>query len=338
MVTDASGAIQFVNPAFENLTGYAYAEAVGRKPSLLKSGAHDETFYRELWRSVLAGHAFRAVLVNRRKSGTLFHAENVIWPLFDDRGNIVHLVCGMRDVTERVGEAERLAHAATHDPLTDLPNRTLFLDRLGLALRHAARRHESLAVAIFDIDRFRDVNNHFGHLAGDAVLQAVARRSASCVREADTVARIGGDELAVILPGTSERASAAAVFEKIRVTNAVPIPYEDRQIHVSVSIGACLYPHDGADTETLRKHADSAMYAAKRAGGNCVRFYRARRSRGGLGDRRNLREGTVSSSYVFGRRSGSPAQSAGGAGAASFERRGDGARRRLPARGGFQDH
>jgi diguanylate cyclase (GGDEF)-like protein/PAS domain S-box-containing protein len=277
LVTDASGVIEYVNPAFEALTGYARAEVVGRKPSLLKSGEHDGEFYRGLWRTVLAGRAFRAVLVNRRKSGALFHAESLIWPVLDDHGRIAHLACEMRDVSTRVGRAERLAHAATHDPLTDLPNRTLFLDRLGSALRQAARRSEGVAVGIFDIDRFRDINNRFGHLAGDAVLQAVARRSARSVRDADTVARIGGDELAVILPGPTQRAEAAAVLEKIRLANAVPVRYDSRLIHVGVSIGGCLYPRDGTDTETLRKHADSAMYAAKRAGGNCVRFYRWRR-------------------------------------------------------------
>jgi diguanylate cyclase (GGDEF)-like protein/PAS domain S-box-containing protein len=277
LITDASGVIRYVNPAFEILTGYARSEVVGRKPSLLKSGAHDQAFYRRLWRSVLAGQPFRAVFVNRRKSGALFHAESVIWPVFDARGSIVSLVCETRDVTARVARAEKLAHAATHDPLTDLPNRTLFLDRLGLALRHAARHQEGLALAIFDIDRFRDTNDRFGHPAGDAVLQAVARRSAGCVREADTVARIGGDELAVILPGASERAGAAAVLKKICGSNAVPVRYHNRLIGVTVSIGGCLYPRDGADAQTLLRCADNAMYAAKRAGGNCVRFCRARR-------------------------------------------------------------
>jgi diguanylate cyclase (GGDEF)-like protein/PAS domain S-box-containing protein len=276
LMTDAAGVIEYVNPAFESLTGYPRAEAVGRKPSILKSGAHDDEFYRGLWRSILAGHPFRGVFVDRRKSGALVHAENLIWPVLSGHGRITNFVCQTRDVTERVREAEKLAHAATHDPLTDLPNRTLFLDRLELALRHAARREEVLAVAIFDIDRFRDTNNRYGHLAGDAVLQAVARRSASCVREADTVARIGGDELALILPNASERAGTVAVFEKVRAANAVPVRYEDRLIRVSVSIGASIYPRDATDAEGLRKHADGAMYAAKRAGGNCVRFYRDR--------------------------------------------------------------
>jgi diguanylate cyclase (GGDEF)-like protein/PAS domain S-box-containing protein len=272
VITDRKGTIEYVNPAFEELTGYARAEAVGRTPAILKSGVHGPEFYRGLWRKLLAGRPFRAVFVNRRKSGELFHAENLIWPLVDEQGGITGFVCQTRDVTERVRSIEKLAHAATHDPLTDLPNRTLFLDRLGQALRHAARRAESVAVGIMDIDRFRDTNNRFGHLAGDAVLLAVARRSEGCLRGADTVARIGGDELALLLPGADDH--AAAVLEKVRTANAAPVEFDGRPIRVTVSIGACIYPDEAGDAEELHERADSAMYAAKHAGGNRVHFYR----------------------------------------------------------------
>lgn len=277
LVTDPAGRIAHVNPAFETLTGFSPAEARGATPSILKSGVHDEAFYRGLWRSLLAGQPFRALFVNRRKSGELYRAENLIWPVRDAGRRITSFVCETRDVTVREQEREKLAHAATHDALTDLPNRALFLDRLALALSHAARRGEALALAILDVDRFHDANGRYGHLAGDALLQALARRTASCVREGDTVARIGGDELALILPGASARAGAEAVFEKVRSTNAAPIRWEGRLLRMSVSVGAAVYPRDAADAGTLRKHADSAMYAAKRAGGNCVRYYRARR-------------------------------------------------------------
>jgi diguanylate cyclase (GGDEF)-like protein/PAS domain S-box-containing protein len=274
LITDETGVIEYVNPAFESLTGYARAEAVGRTPRILNSGTQDAEFYRGLWRSILAGKSFHEVFVDRRKSGELFHAENLIWPVLDRYGRITNFVCETRDVTERVRYVDVLAHAASHDPLTDLPNRTLFLDRLGQALHQAARRNEGLAVAILDIDRFRETNNRFGHMAGDAVLQAVARRSARCVRAADTVARIGGDEFALILSSADECAGASAVCEKVRAAVAVPVRFDDRLISVSVSIGACVYPSDAGDAEALRKRADEAMYAAKQRGGNRVRFYR----------------------------------------------------------------
>ena len=274
LITDETGVIEYVNPAFESLTGFARAEAVGRTPAILKSGTHDAEFYRDLWRTILAGRSFREIFVDRRKNGELFHAENLIWPVFDRSGRITNFVCETRDVSERMRYFDLLSHAASHDPLTGLPNRTLFLDRLGQALHQAARRHEGLAVAILDIDRFRETNNRFGHMAGDAVLQAVASRSTGCVRAADTVARIGGDELALVLSSADER--AGAVCEKVRAAAAVPVPFDDRLIRVSVSIGACVYPGDAGNAEELRKRADEAMYAAKRAGGNCVRFYRHR--------------------------------------------------------------
>src|SRR6266513_2322008 len=247
LITDETGVIEYVNPAFESLTGYARADAVGRTPAILKSGTHDAEFYRGLWRTILAGRPFREIFVDRRKSGELLHAENLIWPVFDRSGRITNFVCETRDVTERMRYFDLLSHAASHDPLTDLPNRTLFLDRLEQALHQAARRHEGLAVAI---------------------------RSTNCVRAADTVARIGGDELALVLSSADERAGAGAVCEKVRAAAAVPVRFDDRLISVSVSIGACAYPSGAANAEELRKRADEAMYAAKRVGGNCVRFYR----------------------------------------------------------------
>jgi diguanylate cyclase (GGDEF)-like protein len=172
-----------------------------------------------------------------------------------------------RDITERARELEKLAHAATHDSLTDLPNRSLFLDRLEQALRHAARRGEELTAGIVDLDRFREANNRYGHLAGDEVLKAVAERTRGCLREADTVARIGGDEFALLLVDTGG-AGAAAVLRKIVEANAEPVGYEAERLPVSMSVGACSYPLEASDALGLQKRADLRMYEAKRAGGN----------------------------------------------------------------------
>jgi diguanylate cyclase (GGDEF)-like protein/PAS domain S-box-containing protein len=273
LVTDLAGRIVYANPAFERMTGYASSELVGRTPAMLKSGMHEADFYRELWSALLAGREFRALFANRRKSGDPYYEDKIIRPLFDADGRATHFVSFGRDATERAREFDRLMHAATHDSLTDLPNRSLFLDRLGQALRHAARRGEQLTLAILDIDRFRDTNNRYGHMAGDAVLQAAAARTRGCVREADTVARIGGDELAVILLDATE-AQAAPVLAKVVAANAAPVPYDGADIHATVSVGASGYPRDAQEADALRKQADSAMYAAKAAGGNRYLFYR----------------------------------------------------------------
>ena len=273
LVTDPAGVIVYVNPAFERMTGYRAAELAGRRPALLKSGLHEADFYRRLWAALLAGEEFRALFANRRKNGEPYYEDKIIRPLFDEQGRVTHFVSFGRDATERAREFERLTHAATHDSLTDLPNRSLFLDRLGQALRNAARRGEPFTLAILDIDRFRDSNNRYGHLAGDAVLQAVASRTRACVREADTVARIGGDEIAVILVGADER-DAAGVLAKIVAANAAPVTHDGLELRATVSVGASGYPHDATEEHALRKHADAAMYAAKAAGGNRYAFYR----------------------------------------------------------------
>lgn len=267
IVTDRKGRIVHVNPACERVTGYACSELLGRTPAVFKSGTHEADFYRELWATLLAGGEFRAVFCNRRKSGERFYEEKIIRPLHAASGAVTGYVSFGRDVTERARELEKLAHAATHDSLTDLPNRRLFLDRLGQALRHAARRQEEFTVVILDLDKFSETNDAFGHLAGDAVLQAVAARTNACVRDADTVARIGGDEFGLILSGTGT-AAAAQVLEKIVAANHAPVEFEGAAIDVSVSAGACAYPSCAASEHDLQKLADLRMYEAKRSGGN----------------------------------------------------------------------
>jgi len=275
VVANADGSIAYVNRAFEQLTGFTRREVIGRTPALLKSGSHDQRFYGRLWRALHAGRAVRAVFLNRRKTGALFHEEEIIRRVRGPGGRLAFVSAG-RDVSERVRRIEKLRHAATHDPLTGLPNRALFADRLAQAVRHAARQRERFAVVILDLDGFKRANTRFGHAGGDAVLRAVARRTRRLLREADTLARIGGDEFALILAGTAGRADAEAVLDKVRAANARPVRYAGNRIPVSISIGACLYPAGGRRESTLRRRADAAMYRAKRAGGNRWRFARAR--------------------------------------------------------------
>ena len=275
LVTDPAGRIVYANAVFERMSGYRLSELEGRTPALLKSGAHEADFYRGLWRALLAGREFRALFANRRKNGERYYEDKIIRPLLDPQGRTTHFVSYGRDATDRAREFERLEHAATHDSLTDLPNRGLFLDRVGQALRHARRAKEALTLAIVDLDRFRDINTRHGHAGGDALLQAVAARTRACLRAADTVARIGGDEFAVLLPGAPP-AQAARVLGKIVSANAAPVRFDGREIGATVSVGAASYPQHASDGEALRKLADAAMYAAKTRGGNrCVFHGRA---------------------------------------------------------------
>ena len=268
LLADARGTIEYVNPAFERLTGYRQSEALGRTPALLKSGRHDAAFYRRFWSRLRRGLPYRGIFVNRARDGSLFHEEELIRPLRGANGRISHFLCAGRDVSALVQEMQELQRLATHDALTGLPNRTLFRDRLAQALREAERRGERVMVAMLDLDAFKRINTQYGHLAGDAVLRAVARRTQRAVRAVDTVARVGGDELALVLPGVRSRRAAANLLEKIRAANAMIVRYGSHRMPVSVSIGASVYPDDGQ----LLRRADGAMYAAKAAGGNCWRF------------------------------------------------------------------
>lgn len=272
LVTDAKGVIEYVNPAFERLTGYSSAEVLGRTPALLKSGRQDSAFYRRLWQRLRKGRPYRGIFVNRRKDGALFHEEELIRPLRGPNGRITHFLCAGRDVSALVREMQKLQQLATHDALTALPNRTLFGDRLGQALREAERRGERVVVAMLDLDDFKRINTRYGHLAGDAVLKAVARRTQRSVRRIDTVARVGGDELALVLPGVRSQRAAAKLLGKICTANAASVLYGRTRIPMSVSIGASFYPRDGHGGVVLRRRADKAMYAAKAAGGNRWRF------------------------------------------------------------------
>jgi len=272
VVTDRRGRIEYVNHAFEALTGYRRQEVLGRTPGVLKSGRQDAGFYRRLWRRLQRGQAYRGIFVNRGKDGRLFHEEEIIQPLRGADGRIERFVCAGRDVSALAREMRKLRTAATHDPLTGLPNVALFADRVAQALREGRRRSEGFVVALLDLDDFRRINTSYGHLGGDAVLKAVARRTRRAIRAIDTVSRVGGDEFALVLPGVRSRADAAALLEKIRAANARVVPFGRRRIAVGVSIGAAIYPGRARSEKALRARSDAAMYAAKAAGGNCWRF------------------------------------------------------------------
>ncbi|BBP03895.1 hypothetical protein TPL01_28200 [Sulfuriferula plumbiphila] len=267
-VTTMEGLIEYVNPAFEELTGYRKDELVGRTHAILNSGVHEPAFFLEMWTTLRAGRSFRGQFVNRRQNGALFYEDKIIRPFYNASGKMSHFMASGRDVSEQVQIMHRLEHLANYDSLTGLPNRNLFLDRLQQAEARGSRNHDGFAIVLLDLDHFKAINDTLGHAVGDAVLQTTAFRIRQCLREGDTVARLGGDEFSLILTEVALRQDVMKVLEKIVALLGEPLIMDSQNIPVQASIGIAIYPEHGEDGQTLLKHADSAMYRVKTAGGN----------------------------------------------------------------------
>ncbi|MFZ6657110.1 ABC transporter substrate-binding protein [Undibacterium sp. TJN19] len=275
MITDADSVIEYVNPHFTRETGYPSDEAIGKKPNMLQSGQTDATTYQEMWTQLLRGEVWAGELINRRKNGEVYWEEARIAPVKDDSGKTTHYVAVKVDVSERKLANDRLAYMAHHDSLTNLPNRTLFFERLAQGLALAKRNMTRLALMYIDLDRFKPINDSFGHSVGDLLLQQAAERMKSCLRDSDTVGRIGGDEFVALTLNVSDGQSACLLAEKIRAALGQPFHIADNAHIVSCSIGIAIYPDHGTTEIELSKRADFAMYAAKAGGRDQVRLYQA---------------------------------------------------------------
>jgi diguanylate cyclase (GGDEF)-like protein/PAS domain S-box-containing protein len=278
MIANRDGIIEYVNPAFETTTGFSANEALGGKPSLLKSGVQDPEFYKRLWQTILSGQSFNDVFVNRKKDGTLYYEEKTITPLTSTSGEITHFVATGRDISERMQSQVQLQHMAHHDALTNLPNRALFLDRLKQALARARWHKRLVAVLFIDIDRFKNINDTLGHEIGDTLLQELSSRLLTCLRDGDTAARFGGDEFVVLLNDIAAATDVSAIAQNILDLLRPPFRSGDTALHVTASIGISLFPADGEDAGRLLRHADIAMYRAKDRGRNNYQFYSAEMS------------------------------------------------------------
>jgi diguanylate cyclase (GGDEF)-like protein/PAS domain S-box-containing protein len=274
VVTDREGTITNVNHAFTDITGYRYDEIIGKGSRILNSGRHDPQFFRTMWTRLDEQGHWQGEIWNRRKGGEIFPAWLSINSISDSTGSICNYVAVFSDITEIRRSQDELEHLAQHDVLTDLPNRLLFESRLDHAIHRARRRDEVLSVMFLDLDRFKIVNDSLGHAAGDSLLQKVATRLHSVIREDDTVARMGGDEFTFLLEEASSSGAAKIAEKCIRILKQ-PFELENREIYLSGSIGISIFPQDGEDVDTLVRNADAAMYKAKGAGRNNYQFYTA---------------------------------------------------------------
>lgn len=279
MVTDAEQHILRINPAFTKLTGYSAEEAIGQKPKLLSSGRQNAEFYQEMWRSLGESGHWQGEIWNRRKSGEIYPEWLTISAICDDKGRLTHFVSTFSDISNlKVAESE-IHHLAFYDPLTMLPNRRLLVDRLDKARATSKRSTQFGAVLMIDLDNFKTLNDTLGHDTGDRLLIEVACRLKNCIRECDTAARQGGDEFVVIIEELGNEPGGASVIaetvaEKIRTTLHAPyiLTGEHEYFH-SASIGVSLFCGYDKSIEVLFKQADIALYKAKDAGRNAVRFF-----------------------------------------------------------------
>ena len=272
-VTDAHNRIIAVNPAFCWITGYSEEEVLGRDPSLLSSGRHSAAFYRAMGETLQRLGRWQGEIWNRRKNGEVFPEWLSIVALKDEQGNVLQHMAIFSDITRRKQDEKKIWHQANFDALTGLPNRTLFLDRLGQAMHQSHRDKRQLALMFIDLDRFKYVNETLGHAAGDQLLREAAQRIRDNVTESDTVARLGGDEFAVVLGNYSSILDVEKRAESILNALTQPFTVLDREAFVSGSIGITLYPVDATEMEQLLRNADSAMYRAKEAGRNNFRYF-----------------------------------------------------------------
>jgi len=278
MITDSKGIILRVNYAFTEVTGYAPDEAIGQTPSLLKSGKHGDDFYSNMWKTVKQTGKWAGEIWDRRKNGEIYPAWLTISSVKGEEGKVSHYVGSHIDITERKAADEKIRRLAFHDPLTDLPNRQLLLDRLRQSLVTYSRSNRKGALLFIDLDNFKSLNDTMGHAMGDLLLQQVAKRLVSCVREGDTVSRLGGDEFVVVLQDLSEKEldaveQAETIGAKILASLNQPYELDKGNFSHSGSIGVILFSGDHKEPEELLKRADIAMYQSKTAGRNTLRFF-----------------------------------------------------------------
>ena len=284
VITDARARILVANPAFTTITGYSLDEIRSRPPSLLSSGRHAPTFYHDMWKSLERRGKWQGEIWNRRRNGEVYPEWLSITAVRDDNGDITHYIGVFSDTTERKRNEAHIQHLSLHDPLTNLPNRLMMQERLNEAIVQSQRLDCHTAVLFLNLDRFRNINDTLGSELGDALLQQVAHRSQSLLRDTDTVSRLGGDEFVFILPDIYQPQDVASIARKL--LNSIGRPYHlgDHDITITASIGIALSGADGGTAAELLRNADAAMSRAKEDGRNNFRFYSADMNTSTLGD------------------------------------------------------
>ncbi|PKI16946.1 EAL domain-containing protein [Colwellia sp. 12G3] len=274
MITNANNEIETVNPAFCHISGYEMEEVLGKSPNILNSGRHNRIFYQEMWQALERDNSWQGEIWNKRKNDEVYPEFLAISVVRDQDGKPLQYISLFSDITKHKKYEEDIWLQANYDSLTGLPNRDLCLDRLRNELDGINNNNIEITLLFIDLDRFKNVNDTWGHNSGDELLKLAAIRLRNCLREKDTVARFGGDEFVVLLVGLSNRFAVERVVKNILATLAMPFHLSDNnEAVVSASVGVTVAPNDGDSAELLLKNADTAMYQAKAAGRNTYQFF-----------------------------------------------------------------
>jgi diguanylate cyclase (GGDEF)-like protein/PAS domain S-box-containing protein len=273
LLTNASGIIYATNPAFTQISGYEASAAIGQNPRMLSAGRHDPAFYESFWSELTTLGSWSGEFFNRRKGGQIYPEWKTVKAVKNMAGETLAYLSVFVDNSHNRHDNEELSRLAYRDALTGLPNRRLLEDRLAQAINLAQREGTGLSLFFIDLDRFKPINDKFGHEVGDLVLQEIGRRLKKSVRQGDTVARLGGDEFVILLQSAVRSEEVQCIANTILSRLSEPVSAGEHQLLVGASIGCARFPQDGSDISALLKHADSAMYAAKRFGGNHFCFH-----------------------------------------------------------------
>jgi PAS domain S-box/diguanylate cyclase (GGDEF) domain len=273
MATDADNRIVAVNPAFTRTTGYELHEVIGKNPRLLQSGRQDHAFYQAMWQALAESGHWEGEWWNLRKNGAEYAEQVTMNVVRHHDGSVYRYVKISSDITEKKKLDDQIWRQAHYDTVTSLPNRRLFHSQLAAEIRRCRERRQLLALYFIDLDGFKEVNDTYGHDAGDQLLVQAAQRIARSIRGTDTVARLGGDEFTVMLSGLTDAHRVEPLGRQILDLLAHPFTLDGAEVCISASIGIALYPNDAVDVDDLMKQADQAMYAAKNGGKNTLRYF-----------------------------------------------------------------
>lgn len=273
MLADAQHRITYVNRAFSEITGYTPEEVYGQSPGILSSGKHDQHFYAAMWARIHQAGLWRGEIWNKRKNGEIYVEWLTISRMMDESSGHEFYLAVFSDISDRKYSELKLLQMAQYDSLTNLPNRSLLRDRIQQAMSFAKREHGQAVVLFLDLDKFKKVNDIYGHQEGDWVLKTVSERMASCLRGVDTLARLGGDEFAAVLVPPITELEATLVAERLIEQCQRPLESERNTYHIGASVGMAIYPGDGNDVDTLLRNADIAMYQVKHHGRGFVTRY-----------------------------------------------------------------